>query len=778
MLIGLVVIVAVVAGPAFAVLINFQWDLQRDREEQARGIALEQVELINTAMINLVDATRAVMVTLSGLGPIRRMEPGCSNALDHLRAQLPEYGVMAIVGLDATPLCWSAPKPLPEQALRHMEDGFASTTGFQVGQYLDLQGLGRPMLSFALPFDGVDGKPAGVMIAGLDLDRLASLLEGTPQRAGGTMTIRDRNAALLARSPESAGQVGERADGPDRSLMSEVGSGATLLHDKAGHQVVRGYVPLALEPAGLFVSAGFDVDDLDHIVNDAARRGYLLITLGMACSFLLALLIGYRYLRAPVAVLQDAAKRLGSGDLAARATMSPGAPAEFAGLGAAFNEMADMLQRQRSELQALNDALEIRVAERTRALLESNNRLQVEIAERELSEANLRQAQKLRAVGQLAGGIAHEFNNLLTVILGSLELLRRWLPADAMKGPDLLDSATEAVDRGSRLTARLLAFSRKQPLFAISVDVAEAIHGIGGLLASTFGGTIRVQIRAEEGLWPALLDPNQFEAAIINLALNAQAAMPNGGRLSLAADNLHVTPSSAQQGVPSGEYVRVVVADSGIGMSDDVKSRVFEPFFTTKEAGTAAGLGLAQVHAMIRQSDGAVTIDSRVGDGTKITLLLPRASTAPSSDASTASADALPAVTRDRLVLLVDDDAQVRDTTELVLAEAGYSVVTAADGAAGLALLEREGDRVAVVVSDYAMPGMTGKELLDTVRRRRPDVAVLLATGYADYPDLIGETLAIDQIIRKPFRGRELLARVRMVCERHGPNSPPSTTQA
>ncbi len=753
------------AGPAFAVLVNFQWDLQRDRETQARNIALEQVELINDSMINLVEATRAVMVTLSGLGPVRQMDPACGEALDHTRGQLPEYVVMVIVRLDGTPLCHSAPMALPDHVLRRMTDAVGHPSVFSVGQYADLPGLRQPMLSFALPFDGMDDKPAGIMVAGLDVQRLATLLAGSPRRAGGTMTIRDRDAVLLARTPDSAGRIGERSDGLDRSMMTEAGSGAAVFQDGRGRQVVRGYVPLALEPAGLFVSAGFDVDDLDRVIDDAAKRGYLLISLGMACSFLFALLIGYRYLRAPAAVLLEAARRWGGGDLAARAKMSPGAPAEFAGLGQAFNEMAEMLQRQRSELQGLNDALEIRVAERTRALLESNNRLQVEIAEREMSEANLRQAQKLQAVGQLAGGIAHDFNNLLTVILGNLELLRKRLPAGEQRLTSLVDAAAASVDRGSRLTAQLLGFSRKQPLLAVSIDVSEALHGIGGLLAHTLGGTIRLQIRSGPELWPALLDPNQFEAAILNLALNAQAAMPNGGRLSLTADNLRLTPDTIQSGLPPGDYVRVVVADSGIGMSSDVMSRAFEPFFTTKEMGTGAGLGLAQVHGMVSQSGGAVMIDSRVGDGTTVTMLLPRAPTEPLTEGAIDTGRTLPALARDQLVLLVDDDTQVRDTTGLMLTEAGYSVVAAADGAAGLALLEREGPRVAVVIADYAMPGMTGKELLDTVRRRRPDVAILLATGYADYPDLTSATLAMDQIIRKPFRSWELLARIHMVCE-------------
>ena len=257
-------------------------------------------------------------------------------------------------------------------------------------------------------------------------------------------------------------------------------------------------------------------------------------------------------------------------------------------------------------------------------MLDSNNRLQVEIAERELTEASLRQAQKLQAVGQLAGGMAHDFNNLLTAILGSLDLLRKRLPGTDLRQARLLDTATEAVERGSRLTSQLLAFSRKQPLFAVSMDVSDAIRGTVGLLTSTLDANTRLETRVAEDLWPAVLDPNQFEAALLNLALNARDAMPSGGRLVIAASNMAVTPASGWSDLADGDYVMVVVSDTGLGMSEDVVNRAFEPFFTTKAPGKGSGLGLSQVHGMVRQSGGTVLIQSRRGDGTKVTMMLPR----------------------------------------------------------------------------------------------------------------------------------------------------------
>ena len=759
-------LVLVAAFPAFVVLVDFQWELHAQREAQARTIAFQQVELINDSMVNLMEATREVMLTLNAFGSVQRSAPSCAASLDRVRASLPSYPLLAVARPDGSLVCSSMAAALPDTAMQALVMPFVSADYFTVGRYANPPGFARPILTVALPLQGESGAKIGFVVAGLDLDRLNALLSETPQRLGGTMIVRDRDGTVLARAPAAAGLVGQQSDGPDRAMMGRRVSGATVFQERGGRQRVLGYVPLSAAPEGLFVSAGFDVADLSLGADRVARRGYVLIALGIAFSFLLALLFGHRTLRAPASVLLLAAQRLGGGDLAARARMPWGSASEFTGLGRAFNEMAEMLQRQRSELQGLNDALEIRVAERTRALLESNNRLQVEIAERELSEANLRQAQKLQAVGQLAGGVAHDFNNLLTVILGSLELLRKRLPDIEPRLTRLLDNATDSVERGARLTTQLLAFSRKQPLLSVNLDVADAIRGMGDLLASTLGATVRLHIKVEDGLWPAMLDPNQFEAGILNLALNAKAAMPHGGRASLVASNVAISEAFASGDVPPGDYVRVTVSDTGIGMSAETMARAFEPFFTTKEPDKGSGLGLSQVHGMVRQSGGFVTLASRPGDGTTVTMMFPRSLVAPSSASRIDYDFTLPALPRDRVVLLVDDDTQVREVTAAMLAENGYTIVSAADGAAGLAMLEQEGHRVALVIADYAMPGMTGRELLETVRSRRPDVAVLLATGYADYPDLTSETLAIDQIVRKPFKGRELLARIHMVCER------------
>ncbi len=262
LLVGVLLLVILAAGPACAVLLDFQWEVYAEREAQARTTAFQQVELVNATMGNFADATRDVLVALSSQGTIRRLEPACSQNLDWIRTRLPSYVLVAVFRIDGTLLCSSAARPLAAALVQPLAAPFLQVAGFTIGRYLDLPDLGTPMLTFAIPVQSErTAAPAGVLVAGLDLRRLDALLAGTPQRLGGTMVIRDRDATVLARAPDTvAGTVGQRSDGPDRALMGRAtvrraGSSGT----RPGRQRVLGYVPVATEPVGLFVSAGFDV---------------------------------------------------------------------------------------------------------------------------------------------------------------------------------------------------------------------------------------------------------------------------------------------------------------------------------------------------------------------------------------------------------------------------------------------------------------------------------------------------------------------------------------
>ncbi|HEX5182838.1 MAG TPA: response regulator [Allosphingosinicella sp.] len=421
---------------------------------------------------------------------------------------------------------------------------------------------------------------------------------------------------------------------------------------------------------------------------------------------------------------------------------------------------ADYLaEREAAEarLRELAGTLEQKVDERTRDLAAANDRLTAEIAERERAEARLLQAQKMEAIGQLTGGIAHDFNNLLTAVVGSLELLLR--RTDEEKLRRLAGNALQAAERGGKLTAQLLAFSRRQRLTPAPVDPNAIIAGMGDLLARSIGAHIEVETELEPDLWRALADPTQLEVMILNLAINARDAMPGGGKLRIRTRNLSSVPPALALELPAGAYVEIAVCDSGSGMSPEVLERAFEPFFTTKEIGKGTGLGLAQLYGFARQSGGTARIESRLGEGTTVAIYLPR--TEHQADAARPHAAAGLARRRAR-ILLVDDDPDVRNVAAAVVAELGFEVAGAESGEAALKLLEaRPFD---LLITDVAMPAMNGVDLAHRARALAPDLPILFASGYADL-ETFGADLESENLIKKPFRLAEVAARIHQALE-------------
>jgi signal transduction histidine kinase/ActR/RegA family two-component response regulator len=762
-LLRLIIIVALMLLPASVALMNFQHRVQADHDQDARASALSQAELLKNSLGAVVDGVHQMMTAVAHIDVVARLDSACSIVLRDLQEKLASYAFIAVADSDGTLVCDSGPK-LPPDTVRTLAAS-AGRGGFTLGAYQRGDGVFPAFFNFALPFASVDGKRRGVVLAGLSVAWLGEFLHAIKRPEGSILSVADRNGIVIAREPSPDRYVGQPVLPDVQALLHRPYAGTAVVRSFEGPRRVIGFVPDSVAPVGLYVSAGFLFDTLNADIDAGAGQGYLTLIGVAVLSMLLAFAVGQRVVQAPTGVLLRVANAVEQGDLSARAKMPRGSAGEFFAIGSAFNAMALKLEQQRAELQSLNGALEARVAERTQALLASNNQLQVEIAEREATESGLRQTQKLQAVGQLAGGIAHDFNNLLTAVLGSLELLRRRIAPEEMDVVRLLDTAHAAVERGTRLTAKLLGFSRKQPLLTVPIDVATTIEAMAALLASTLGAEIWMETRLSPSLWTTAIDPNQFETAILNLALNARDAMPGGGRLLIAASNRVVTPGPGPLDLPAGDYVAVVVTDSGRGMSDDVLARAFEPFFTTQGPGLAAGLGLSQVHGLVRQSGGEVRIDSRLGQGTRVTMLLPRTLQAPVRYASTGPAS-LPLQPRpDRVILLVDDDDGVRDVTASLLMDGGFTVVQAASGPAALVCLADSAKRIRFVVADFAMPGMNGHELRNQVRQVRPDLPVLLITGYADFSAVTKGEWAAADILRKPFRGKELIGRIEAMWE-------------
>ncbi|HVZ08408.1 PAS domain-containing sensor histidine kinase [Rhodopila sp.] len=384
----------------------------------------------------------------------------------------------------------------------------------------------------------------------------------------------------------------------------------------------------------------------------------------------------------------------------------------------------------------------------------------------ERSRQQFFEAQKMEAVGQLTGGLAHDFNNLLTAILGSLELAR--LRVTQGRGADAerhLDTARGAASRAAALTQRLLAFARRQTLDPRPISASNLVAGITDLIRRTMGPNIRVETQSAEQLWPALCDPNQLENAILNLCINARDAMPGGGRLTIELANETLNGNAPDQGLVPGEYVSVSVLDTGLGMPPEVQARAFEPFYTTKPTGQGTGLGLSMVYGFARQSGGTVRILSEAGQGTCVRIYLPRAVGAVVEDERPVEAQVPIPAASGQTVLVVDDEPAVRLLITEVLNDLGYTAIEAADGAGGLKVLQSN-VRIDLLITDLGLPGdLNGRQMAQAGRTSRPNLKVLLITGFAVDQTTSGLPRQGTLVLTKPFSVDDLSGSIRLLMQ-------------
>ena len=420
-----------------------------------------------------------------------------------------------------------------------------------------------------------------------------------------------------------------------------------------------------------------------------------------------------------------------------------------------------------TEARVAADILEARVAERTLALRQAVDALHVEALERERTEAALRQSQKMEAVGQLTGGIAHDFNNMLQAIGSGLELMhKRIAQGRPEQVAQFVGAAQQTVGRAAALTNRLLAFARRQALQPRAVEPDDLIEGMADLIRRTMGSGITVELSLRDGVWAVLCDPNQLENVLLNLAINARDAMPDGGRLIIATADVTLSEAdiSGHEEARPGDYVTITVTDTGVGMDEATRARAFEPFFTTKPLGQGTGLGLSQLYGFVRQSNGLVRLDSEPGQGTVVRLHLPRHQDPRRSGDEPARRSEPKAASAGDTVLLVEDEGEVRVIAAEYLRDLGYTVLEVANGSEALRLL-RSGTRVDVLVTDVGLPGeLNGRQVADAARECRPGLPVLFITGYAD--GALDSQLAPGmQVIGKPFALDALASRVKAMLE-------------
>ena len=428
------------------------------------------------------------------------------------------------------------------------------------------------------------------------------------------------------------------------------------------------------------------------------------------------------------------------------------------------------MRKAEQDVRRVNRDIEQLVAERTRELSEANRVLAEEAAERRAAETALWHAQKLDSIGQLTGGIAHDFNNLLTVISGNLQLIHGSIAAGGAAQPAARDrllqrlaSAENATEHAAKITQQLLAFARRGTLIVEPVDIVAFLSAEESFLRRAAGEAVAVEFAHMPDLWHGQTDPILLEAAILNLVVNARDAMGDGGRLLIEGANVAIDRGSMEnaRGVAAGEYVRIVVSDAGCGMAPEVAERAFEPFFTTKEAGKGSGLGLSQVYGFVKQSKGHVLLDSALGEGTAVSLYLPRATALPKA-AAIGEGPAELVAGGGETVLIVEDNELVRETMTMMTESLGYRVLTAGGAAEALELIGGK-TPVDMLLSDVVMPGgVNGLELAQQVRALCPGLPILLVSGY---PAAAVDRAGHYPILRKPCRREELARELRAALD-------------
>jgi signal transduction histidine kinase len=399
-------------------------------------------------------------------------------------------------------------------------------------------------------------------------------------------------------------------------------------------------------------------------------------------------------------------------------------------------------------------------------LLVTNQELVDQIAMREQVEGQLRQSQKMEALGHLTGGIAHDFNNMLGVIMGAHDLISRRIKKGDFGIQRFLEAAISAAERAAILTQRLLAFARKQPLEPQPLDANKMIVSMSDLLQSTLGENIQIETVRTAGLWTVHADPQQLESAILNIAINGRDAMPDGGKLTIETANSYLDEAYCRQNpeIEPGQFALIAISDTGTGMLPEVVARVFDPFFTTKPTGKGTGLGLSQVYGFVKQSKGHIKIYSETNAGTTVKIYLPRF-TGDARDIRTAAAKPMRTGNRDETILVVEDDPLMCKLTCDALDELGYTVLQAGNAAGALAILDQE-PNIKMLFTDVVMPNVNGKKLAEEALRRRPGLKVLFTTGYTANAVVHGGVLDPGvQFIGKPFTLDQLAAKVRSVLD-------------
>jgi signal transduction histidine kinase len=721
----LLLVIALALLPAFGLLIWIRVDDSRAQSANTEQRVTARARIIAEGQANRDQAAEQLLTALAHHASLRN--PGSAECTTYLR-EVMDAGITAYINLgvvtpDGVIACGSDPNLGLRVADRQFFTRAMETHAFTIGELLKGRRTGRLLLNYALPI--IDGATVtGIATASMNVEWMQQSLGRIADADGVGMALLDRTGAVIVKQPQDD-WLGDRLDPAVLQQIQESNATHLVRNGPDGRERHYAYVWVDGRRDMLAVSG---ISEGNAAATGGAFIAAILVLIGGgAVAASVAFVFANRQIHQPVERILQAARRIESGDLAARTAADEGA-SELRELSKAFDHMAKTLQDR---------------------------------------ERRARESQRLEAIGQLAGGLAHDFNNMLTVILGFSHTLQ--MSVKDQESRDSINQIIGAAERASNLTTQLLAFARRQVLQPRPTQLNDTIGQTGGMLRQVIGEDVTMVTLLAPDAGVVQADPSQMEQILLNLVLNARDAMPHGGTLRIETRNLVVDASETASfkpvgnvPLPAGEYVLLAVSDTGYGMDADTRARVFEPFFTTKGS-RGTGLGLAMVYGIVSQSGGFICCDSALGEGTTVTVLLPRV--------RDAIVDGEPAPAREshihpgsETVLVVEDEPSVRLLAERVLRGAGYTVVTA-DGAADAMDLIRRGVRPHMVLTDVVMPHMNGVALAESLRAMVPHIQVAYMSGHVEHAVLKASRIAPKAFLRKPFTPAALLKMVRSVLD-------------
>jgi len=710
----------IVTAPALVVILYTQ-SLERARaREQAAADVRQVTQLAAAQQATWFDGVQRLLLTMAQLPDVQSDDPArCRALLPGVLRDHPGYINIWIYKDKHPTFCEAIPVEPSKTA------GYKSMPWYQraiaarntaVGDYQTSLLTGMPAVIVAHPLIDASGTIAGIVAASISLQPLNQIAARAELPPGTALTLMDGQRRILARYPDGTKLIGQRL--PD----AEASAFFATTH-------VQGRFDTGLD-IGMEVASGAAM----AAANSLLRQQIALLALILIATVAASLIVGEHFVRRPIAELAEVTRRLAAGDLSARANLRRSAPG-LDDLATAVNAMAtEMESRSNAQSQAQS---ELRA-----------------------SEERLRHAQKLETVGQLAAGVAHNFNNLLTVIAGFTELLVA-RHSDGLDRGDL-EEIRKAAGRGAVLTRQLLAFSRRQDAAPTRLDLNQTISELRDMLGRVIREDIALKILlAPTPAW-VLIDPHEVEQVVLNLVLNARDAMPGGGGITIQISHAMLDAATAPPEAPAltGWYVRISVRDTGTGIPPEVRKHLFEPFFTTKDAGKGTGMGLASVDATVRQNSGAISVETAPGEGSTFNIYLPAvaADLAIPSRGTGKTAGVLPADST--TILLVEDEDPLRAVVARMLAQAGYRVLDARSAAEACQLFEQHKEHITVLVTDVIMPEMNGPALAQRFVSEKPELRVLFVSGYTEELPVLTAPGHKSQFLAKPFNSATLVAAV------------------